>query len=426
MLPAVTLRGVSREDVDRIGWWLDDEEVSSRWFGHYACGEPVHRGYDPAHMLEASEVEWDRVFRHDPRRFIFSIYSEQQEHIGECQLLLDDTGGAELSLLIGRKDLWHGGYGTSTVVALLDQVFSYYQLDRAWVNVPEDNQPASGLFTKLGFLHQQTKEICSRRDGTVLTVHILAIDAAGHRARQMDRNLPVPLSVVTIAELPGSGGDAVGKEIARISMSSFVDEEIPLRMCHRLKRSIGELAALESSRSSLWGRTLRNLEASWAQGAYFDPGYGMELWRNIDHDDPSPYLTADEYREGLKAVIKELALEGSVVLFGNVNHLFIPPDIPAVRVFVTASKASRERRMAEQLGLSLKDAKRRLNQNDRDTSAILKSLFGADLQDMSSYDMVLNLERMSIELAAATVIGVVGVPAYVSSLLQPQVSTPAL
>ena len=426
MLPAVTLRGISREDVDRIGWWLDDEEVSSRWFGHYACGDPVHRGYDPAHMLEASEVEWDRVFRHDPRRFIFSIYSEQQEHIGECQLLLDDTGGAELSLLIGRKDLWHGGYGTSTVVTLLDQVFSYYQLDRAWVNVPEENHPALGLFTKLGFLHEQTKEICSRRDGTVLIAHILAIDSAGHRARQMGRNLPSSLSVVTIAELPFSGADAVGKEIARISGSSFVDEEIPLRMCHRLQRSIGELAALESSQRSLWGRALRNLEASWERGGFWGPDFVMGSYATIDYDDPSPYLTVDEYLVGLKSVIRDLASEGSVVLSGNGNHLFIPPDIPAVRVFVTASQASREQRMAEQFGLSLNDAECRLSQTDRDTFAIFKNLFGANLLDMSSYDMVLSLERMSIELAAATVTGVVGVPAYVSSFLQPQVSTPAI
>jgi len=73
------------------------------------------------------------VFRRDPHRFIFSIYTDGNEHIGECQVLLDDSGGAELSMLIGRKDLWHRGYGTSATLALLDQVFNYYALERAWV-----------------------------------------------------------------------------------------------------------------------------------------------------------------------------------------------------------------------------------------------------------------------------------------------------
>ena len=134
MLPEITLREVVRGDVDRIAAWLADEEVSSRWFGHYACGDPVHRGYEPDHMLEAPQTEWDRVFRHDPRRFIFSIYSETDEHLGGGQIMADDEGGAEISLLVGRKDLWHRGYGSSALWALVDQVFNYYRLERAWVN----------------------------------------------------------------------------------------------------------------------------------------------------------------------------------------------------------------------------------------------------------------------------------------------------
>ena len=58
MLPEVTLKEVVREDVYRVAWWLEDEEVSSRWFGHYSCGDPVHRGYEPAGMLEASAADW--------------------------------------------------------------------------------------------------------------------------------------------------------------------------------------------------------------------------------------------------------------------------------------------------------------------------------------------------------------------------------
>ena len=82
MLSEITLKNVSRDDVDRVAWWLEDEELSSRWFGHYGCGDPVHRGYDPQHMLEATESEWMHVFD-EPHRLIYSIYSEKMEHIGE-------------------------------------------------------------------------------------------------------------------------------------------------------------------------------------------------------------------------------------------------------------------------------------------------------------------------------------------------------
>ena len=156
MLPEVTLRNVSRDDVDRIAWWLEVEEISSKWFGHYGCGDPVHRGYDPRHMLEAAEREWRSVFS-NPERRIFSIYDKEEDHIGECQVVFDEGGGAELSVLMGRKDLWHRGLGTATVMTLLERTFGQYGLDRAWVNIPEDNAPALGLFQKLGFVSEATR-----------------------------------------------------------------------------------------------------------------------------------------------------------------------------------------------------------------------------------------------------------------------------
>ena len=94
MLPEVTLKSVSRDDVDRIAWWLQDEDLTSRWFGHYGADDPVHPGYDPNHMLEASDWEWRRTFG-DSRRSIFSIYNTVDEHVGECQVQLDGEGGAE-------------------------------------------------------------------------------------------------------------------------------------------------------------------------------------------------------------------------------------------------------------------------------------------------------------------------------------------
>ncbi len=68
-------------DVSRVAAWLHDDDVSSRWFRHYACGDPVHRGYEPDQMLTASESEWDHVFRFDPGRLIYFVYSDLDEHV---------------------------------------------------------------------------------------------------------------------------------------------------------------------------------------------------------------------------------------------------------------------------------------------------------------------------------------------------------
>ena len=102
MLPEVTLRDITVEDVDRVAVWLEYEEISSRWFA-YAGKDPLHRGYDPILMQMASESEWNAVFRHDPRLLVFSIYNDIDEHIGDCQVLLDDQGDAYPFSLTGRR-----------------------------------------------------------------------------------------------------------------------------------------------------------------------------------------------------------------------------------------------------------------------------------------------------------------------------------
>lgn len=404
MLPEVTLNKVSREDVDRVAGWLQDDRVASRWFGHYACGDPVHRGYEPAHMVEASDSEWDRVFVHDPHRFIYSIYNEWSEHIGESQVMVDERGGAELSLLIGRTDLWHRGYGTSTVMALLDQVFDFYRLDRAWVNVPDNNTPAVGLFKKLGFVHKDTSKLCQRRDGSAVNSLILSIESSNYQPQHANENRSRSTPVVTVAGLPGSGFESLGAEIADITGSRFLDDEISEMVGRRLRRSVGELDALKSSSRSFWSRTMRSMSAHWEQyGATDDPSvlFGPRL--NIDSHDPLGYINKQEYLEGFRGVITELALEGNTVLCEIGANLYIPSKVPAFRLLVMASDESRQRRIAGEFGLDPMDAEARRTQLDRDSLAMCKHLYGHDLIDVEYYDLVLNVDRMTQTRAAESI-----------------------
>ncbi|MFW6174660.1 MAG: GNAT family N-acetyltransferase [Chloroflexota bacterium] len=160
---------VTREDVGRIAEWLQDEEVSSMWFGRYTYGEPAHLGYDPQKMLNATQEEWDAVFNdpHEaPRRDIFSIRTKSGEHIGEAQLAVDEAlGDAQLSVLIGRKELWHRGYGTAAVVEALAYAFDQLGLYRVWVDVPEYNTAAREMFEHLGFVHEGTLRKSRPHDG---------------------------------------------------------------------------------------------------------------------------------------------------------------------------------------------------------------------------------------------------------------------
>ena len=159
--PNIDLRTISRDDVKRIVEWIKDDEVAELWFGRYSYGDAAHLGYDPQKILNSSKEEWYRTFNDEnpePHRAFFSIYkSENNEHIGESQLFIDDAlGDAQLSVIIGRKDLWHHGYGSSSVVKLMSHAFKDLELYRVWVDIPEYNTHARNMFEGLGFQHEGT------------------------------------------------------------------------------------------------------------------------------------------------------------------------------------------------------------------------------------------------------------------------------
>ena len=153
MFPKIRLVSLTREDVERVAEWLDDPDVNSLWFGEDENGDPLHMGYSPREVLSAPEEQWDQAMPDEERRKVFSVYTTEGEHIGEGQLEFEwPLLEAQLLLIIGRKDLWHHHYGTSALVALLDEAYNTYDLHRVWVDVPEYNEHALRLCRHVGFV----------------------------------------------------------------------------------------------------------------------------------------------------------------------------------------------------------------------------------------------------------------------------------
>ena len=404
MLPDVTLEDVSRDDVDRVAWWLEDDEISSRWFGHYGCGDPVHRGYDPNHMLEASDWEWQSVFG-DPHRRIFSIYSDEKEHVGEAQFLLDGKGGAELSLLIGRKDLWHHGYGTGTVLLLLLRVFKGLDLSRAWVNVPEGNEAALGLFEKLGFHREADRDLCVRSDGSPLRASILSIDSSVYQANRPGKGPgrePVPVLAVT--GLPGSGSAEIGAEVAKLLGFRFVDDEFVDMLGQRLRCSPREVVGFEASHGSFWRRILNAIVVPMEWSATYDAGHHL-FRRDLDYDILQQTLTKERYLKGLKAIVMEICAQGHTVLHGHGGHAFVTSGENALNVFVSSSTEARARRIASELEFTVEEAAKWLRRADAEVVSVSRHLLGSDLTDVGGFDITVNVDRLSTSAAAEMIVG---------------------
>ena len=187
----VSLRQVTKQDVSRIQRWLGDETVSESWFGRYSYGDPAHLGYHPPEMEGASDDKWERVFN-NPEHRILSIYAEDGEHIGEIHIAVEESlGDGQISILIGRTDLWHQGYGTAGTKAALDKAFSDYGLYRVWVDIPEYNTAARSMFTHLGFVHEGTLRQSRPHEGSRFDSVVMGMLAIEYAQRVPDETTEV-------------------------------------------------------------------------------------------------------------------------------------------------------------------------------------------------------------------------------------------
>ena len=165
MFPEVSLLTQTREDVQRLVQWLDDNEVNSLWYGRGPDGLPLHIGYSPHEILHAPDSAWQQVFE-DQDRKIFAIHTSEGVHIGEGQLEIQwALQQAQLFILIGRKDLWHQHYGTMALIQLLDQAYESYDLHRVWADIPEYNEYALQMFRHLEFVLEGHMRKTHLKDG---------------------------------------------------------------------------------------------------------------------------------------------------------------------------------------------------------------------------------------------------------------------
>ena len=82
-----------------------------------------------------------------------AIETLDSKHIGNCSYydISETRGEAELGILIGDRDYWDRGYGTASVIALIDHIFRQTNISRIYLKTLESNSRAQRCFQKCGF-----------------------------------------------------------------------------------------------------------------------------------------------------------------------------------------------------------------------------------------------------------------------------------
>jgi uncharacterized protein len=194
----------------------------------------------------------------------------------------------------------------------------------------------------------------------------------------------VTCRVVCISHATGAGGEDVGRLVAERLGFLYVDDEIVARAAARGGISPQDVADAER-RKPLVSRLLETLaETSEVGPSVLAPG--------VDRND---------VRALVRETIERTASLGNAVIVAHAASHVVEPGDAALRVLVTASPSTRADRLcttAEPLDAA--KAARAVKHSDAGRRDYLKRFYDVDEELPTHYDLVVNTDALSVELAA--------------------------
>lgn len=102
------------------------------------------------------------------------------------------------------------------------------------------------------------------------------------------------------------------------------------------------------------------------------------------------------YLQSLLRVVHTVAAHGGVIVIGRGAHYICEPH-KALRVRVVSPREERVRCYAAREGLSMREARRIVDQRETDQASFIRSAFKRDVTDPADYDLVLNAATYGVE-----------------------------
>ena len=199
--------------------------------------------------------------------------------------------------------------------------------------------------------------------------------------------------VVCISHSTGAGGSEIGRLVAEQLGYRYVDEDLVVRAAMNGGVDLETLEDAERRKSWL-SRILGELAGS-ATG---------EAWAVLG---PTPPVVAPassaELQELIHTAIHETAAEGRTVIVAHGASHALGGREDVLRVFVTASPATRAARLRRSDGLDEAAATRAVKEEDAARADYLKRFHDVGREQPTQYDLVLNTDQLSVDKAAELV-----------------------
>ena len=190
--------------------------------------------------------------------------------------------------------------------------------------------------------------------------------------------------VVTVARMYGSGGNAVGEEVARRLGCPFYNRQIIDMAAEQMGYSPEFVAENEQNISTarLWEMILA------------DSSIPMSM--NPSKDDA---IYVSESR-----TVRELAHQGPCVILGRLGNWILRDNPHVLKVFVGSDKEFAVRQVMDKFHISAEEAAAKIDRVNTGRANHCWQYTGKQWLDISGYDIVLNTGRLGIDGAADAII----------------------
>jgi cytidylate kinase len=200
----------------------------------------------------------------------------------------------------------------------------------------------------------------------------------------------VSCQVICISHATGAGGEEIGRQLAERLGFLYVDEAIIARAATEGGLAPADVAS-EERRKSL---ALRILDAL-AEGGAETFSVSASGW-SPGRDE----LRSDDVRALIRETIEQTAGRGKVVIVAHAASHALSAGPRVLRVLVTASPATRARRVSEADGVDHREASRTVKESDGGRRDYLKRFYDVEEELPIHYDLVINTDVLSYDQAA--------------------------
>jgi hypothetical protein len=221
------------------------------------------------------------------------------------------------------------------------------------------------------------------------------------RGMRTEPDEEMPSQVICISHLTGAGGEGIGQIVSERLGFNYLDDEIIERAAESVDLDPAVIGSVER-RKSLVSRFLHGLGDAGAA----DPQPRLQGSTGpMRTDDSSRQIPpAEDIRALIRDVIAEAAEEGRVVIVSHAASMALAGRDDVLRVLVTASPETREKRIASTRKLDARRAARVVKEEDAARADYLKRFHRIDRELPTHYDLVVNTDVLMPERAADLVV----------------------